>query len=71
MQTYLEDRLQITDLITGWIHRDLGQWDQLANLAHPDGTLRVTTPTSGVLGAAVCSGSLHPASNSTAKGRAR
>ncbi|MBK5354595.1 nuclear transport factor 2 family protein [Pseudomonas sp. TH41] len=42
MQTYLEDRLQITDLITGWIHRDLGQWDQLANLAHPDGTIEVT-----------------------------
>ncbi|WCM53518.1 nuclear transport factor 2 family protein [Pseudomonas sp. WJP1] len=42
MQTYLEDRLQITDLITGWIHRDLGQWDQLANLAHPDGIIEVT-----------------------------
>ena len=42
MQTYLEDRLQITDLITGWIHRDLGQWDQLANLAHPDGTIEIT-----------------------------
>ncbi|QAY84016.1 nuclear transport factor 2 family protein [Pseudomonas arsenicoxydans] len=42
MQNYLEDRLQINDLITGWIHRDLGQWDQLANLAHPDGTIEVT-----------------------------
>jgi hypothetical protein len=42
MHTYLEDRLQITDLITGWIHRDLGQWDQLANLAHPDGTIEIT-----------------------------
>lgn len=42
MHTYLDDRLQITDLITGWIHRDLGQWDQLTNLAHPDGTIEVT-----------------------------
>jgi hypothetical protein len=42
MQTYLEDRLQITDLITGWIHRDLGQWDQLANLAHPDAIIEIT-----------------------------
>ncbi|MEO8641979.1 nuclear transport factor 2 family protein [Pseudomonas sp.] len=42
MQTYLEDRFQITDLITGWIHRDLGQWDELANLAHPDGTIEIT-----------------------------
>lgn len=42
MQTYLEDRSQITDLITGWIHRDLGQWDELAKLAHPDGTIEIT-----------------------------
>lgn len=42
MQTYLEDRFQITDLITGWIHRDLGQWDELAKLAHPDGTIEIT-----------------------------
>lgn len=42
MQTYLEDRLQITDLITGWIHRDLGQWEQLADLAHPDATIEIT-----------------------------
>lgn len=42
MPTYLEDRLQITDLINGWIHRDLGQWEQLANLAHPDGIIEIT-----------------------------
>lgn len=42
MSTYLEDRLQITDLITGWIHRDLGQWDELAKLAHPDGVIEIT-----------------------------
>ena len=42
MQHYLEDRLQITDLMTGWIHRDLGQWDALRELFHPDGTIEVT-----------------------------
>lgn len=42
MQSFLEDRLQITDLITGWIHRDLGQWEQLRTLFHPDGTIEVT-----------------------------
>ncbi len=42
MRNYLEDRQQITDLITGWIHRDLGQWDQLAELFHPDGVIEVT-----------------------------
>jgi hypothetical protein len=42
MQTYLQDRLQISDLINGWIHRDLGQWEQLANLAHPDGIIEIT-----------------------------
>lgn len=42
MHSYQEDRLQITDLITGWIHRDLAQWDQLANLFHPDGIIEVT-----------------------------
>ncbi|WP_413529138.1 nuclear transport factor 2 family protein [Rahnella inusitata] len=42
MQHHLEDRLQITDLMTGWIHRDLGQWDALRELFHPDGTIEVT-----------------------------
>lgn len=42
MQSYLEDRQQITDLINGWIHRDLGQWDQLRALFHPDGEIEVT-----------------------------
>lgn len=32
MQNYLDDRLQITDLLTGWMHRDLGEWEQLRNL---------------------------------------
>lgn len=42
MQTYLEDRLAISDLMTGWIHRDLSQWDQLLNLAHPDAIIEIS-----------------------------
>ncbi len=42
MQSYLEDRQQITDLMTGWIHRDLGNWDQLRELFHSDGTIEIT-----------------------------
>lgn len=42
MTSYLEDRLSITDLITAWMRRDLGQWDRLRELFHPDGTIEVT-----------------------------
>ena len=42
MGTYLEDRLSIADLMTGWIHRDLAEWDKLRELFHPDGTIEVT-----------------------------
>jgi hypothetical protein len=42
MHSNLEDRQQITDLMTGWIHRDLSQWDRLAGLFHPDGIIEVT-----------------------------
>src|SRR5260370_27675492 len=41
-RSYLEDRLSIADLMTGWIHRDLGEWDQLRNLFHPDATIDIT-----------------------------
>ncbi len=41
-QSYLEDRLSIADLMTGWIHPDLGEWDQLRNLFHPDATIDIT-----------------------------
>jgi hypothetical protein len=41
-KSHLEDRLSIADLITGWIHRDLGEWDQLRNLFHPDATIEVS-----------------------------
>lgn len=42
MQTYLKDRLEIADLMTGWIHRDLAQWDEMRKLFHPDGIIEVT-----------------------------
>ncbi|KIY42654.1 hypothetical protein TZ03_00915 [Pseudomonas sp. 10-1B] len=42
MHSYLQDRQQISDLMTGWIHRDLGQWERLAALFHPDGIIEVT-----------------------------
>jgi hypothetical protein len=42
MQTVLEDRQSIADLMTGWIHRDLAQWDKLRELFHPDGTIEIT-----------------------------
>jgi SnoaL-like domain len=42
MTDRLEDRLQISDLITGWMHRDLAEWDRLRDLFHPDGTIEVT-----------------------------
>ncbi|SQA97150.1 Uncharacterised protein [Cedecea neteri] len=39
---YLQDRLAINDLINGWMHRDLAQWDRLSALFHPEGTIEVT-----------------------------
>ena len=42
MFDYLHDRLQIADLINGWIYRDLGQWDNLLELFHADGTIEIT-----------------------------
>lgn len=42
MQSYIADRLNIADLMTGWVHRDLGEWDSLRNLFHPDGTIEIT-----------------------------
>src|SRR5258708_28375651 len=40
--TILQDRQSIADLMTGWIHRDLAEWDQLRELCHPDGTIEIT-----------------------------
>ena len=42
MDPCLNDRLRIADLMTGWIHRDLAEWDQLRELFHPDGVIEVT-----------------------------
>jgi hypothetical protein len=42
MDERIEDRLAIADLMTGWMHRDLGQWDALRDLFHPDATIEVT-----------------------------
>jgi SnoaL-like domain len=41
-QSYLDDRLSIEDLMIGWIHRDLGEWDKLRSLFHPDATIDIT-----------------------------
>lgn len=38
----LQDRRDIEDLMTGWMYRDLGLWDRLADLFHDDGTIKVT-----------------------------
>jgi hypothetical protein len=42
MDARIEDRLAIADLMTGWMHRDLGEWDQLGGLFHHDGTIEIT-----------------------------
>jgi hypothetical protein len=39
---HLESRQAIADLMTGWMHRDLAEWDQLLALFHPDATIEVT-----------------------------
>lgn len=36
------DRVAIGELMTGWMYRDLGQWDKLRDLFHPDGEIEVT-----------------------------
>jgi hypothetical protein len=42
MQTFLEDRQSIADLMTGWIHRDLAEWEKLRELFHLDGTIEIS-----------------------------
>ena len=42
MQNIPEDRQQLNDLMNGWMYRDLGNWDGLRNLFHPDGTIEIT-----------------------------
>ncbi|ORM71842.1 nuclear transport factor 2 family protein [Pantoea rwandensis] len=42
MQNQLQDRQQLNDLMNCWMHRDLGEWDALRELFHPDGTIEIT-----------------------------
>ncbi|WP_034911665.1 nuclear transport factor 2 family protein [Erwinia sp. 9145] len=42
MENQIQDRQQLNDLINGWMHRDLGEWDQLRDVFHPDGTIEIT-----------------------------
>ncbi|MFF2113851.1 nuclear transport factor 2 family protein [Rhodococcus koreensis] len=42
MDSYLADRRAIDDLMTGWIRRDLAQWDAMRELFHPDGVIAIT-----------------------------
>lgn len=42
MHSQQNDRQQLADLMTGWIHRDLSEWQQLRELFHPDGTIEIT-----------------------------
>ena len=42
MHARLEDRAAIADLMTGWIHRDLSEWDLLRDLFHPGATIAIT-----------------------------
>ncbi|MBE9373864.1 nuclear transport factor 2 family protein [Saccharopolyspora sp. HNM0983] len=42
MAATAQDRQDIADLMTGWIHRDLGEWDELRDLFHPDARIAIT-----------------------------
>ncbi|BBA95607.1 hypothetical protein RVR_528 [Actinacidiphila reveromycinica] len=42
MTATLQDRQDIADLMTGWIHRDLAEWDRLRALFHPGARIEIT-----------------------------
>lgn len=42
MQNQLQDRQDLNNLMNGWIHRDLAEWDALRDLFHTDGTIEIT-----------------------------
>ncbi|MCB8913906.1 nuclear transport factor 2 family protein [Rhodococcus rhodochrous] len=42
MDSYLADRRAIDDLMTGWMRRDLAQWEAMRELFHPDGIIEIT-----------------------------
>lgn len=37
----LEDRLAMTELMAAWIHRDLGHWEEVRDLLHSDGAIKI------------------------------
>lgn len=41
-QNSVADQLAIANLMNGWIHRDLGEWDALRELFHPDGIIELS-----------------------------
>jgi SnoaL-like domain len=41
-KTDMADRHAIADLMTGWMHRDLGEWDLLRDLFAPDAHIEIT-----------------------------
>lgn len=42
MDSHLADRRAIDDLMTGWMRRDLAQWESMKELFHPDGVIEIT-----------------------------
>lgn len=38
----VDDKIAIADLMTGWMYRDLGEWDALRGLFHPDGIIELS-----------------------------
>ncbi|ONI79493.1 hypothetical protein ALI144C_27240 [Actinosynnema sp. ALI-1.44] len=41
MNARVEDKQAISDLMTGWIHRDLDEWDQVRGLFHPGARMEI------------------------------
>lgn len=37
-----DDYLEIVHIVNGWMHRDLGEWDEMLELFHPGGTIEIT-----------------------------
>ncbi|WP_199255923.1 nuclear transport factor 2 family protein [Mycolicibacterium mengxianglii] len=38
----LQDAHDIANVMTGWVHRDVGEWDQLGALFHPDAQIKLS-----------------------------
>ena len=37
-----DDCLEIARVVNSWMHRDLGEWDEMLELFHPEGTIEIT-----------------------------